>query len=418
MPPVLPAATPTEIRALRRSLTEANDAKVMQVVAMLDSLAERGPADALIAPMRGRLAHLRPARKLRFERLLFLPLDPLIVPPHEWKPNTPTIPRNALAPMAGTVRIALRRDMRPIDTLTAGKTTDDVDAIAQAGDLLWLEAGRILAIAPMPMGWTEAGLKPAVYPALARSVAAVLIRLPILQTLFQDASNGLIAPREDTIETLVAGFAEEPTDIQATLIALLLARLPQAGQLMHRIEAMARGQQGRVSLRQASDMATETLLERLETEGGTESQIIGVRLAEAGAESRRLAALLEELEKRSSSADRRSRLKAIGQRLDASCRERFATGLTEELLLPLQATPGGVDRPMQQQLETAARQLRTLETSARKIGSAALYDDLLRQAGSAISSVAPDTLNPARAARLVEILTGSEAAMALLAGAR
>jgi hypothetical protein len=56
--------------------------------------------------------------------------------------------------------------------------------------------------------------------------------------------------------------------------------------------------------------------------------------------------------------------------------------------------------------------------TARRIGSAALYDDLLRQAGAAVCSIGRATLTAARAARLVEILVGSEAAMAFLAGTR
>jgi hypothetical protein len=287
---------------------------------------------------------------LRFERLLFLPLDPLIVPPHVWQPKCPLIPRNALAPIAGTVRIALGRDARAIDAITAGKTTEDIDAVTRGGALLWSIAGRVLAIAPQPPGWVEAGLKPTVYQPLAHAIAAVLSRLPILQPMFQDAGNGMIAPNEEAIDGLIVGLAAETPDVQATVITLLLAQLPQAGPLLQRIEATARNPQDRMTLRRASDVAADALLDRLEAEGGAEGQIIGTRLADAGTELRRLTALLEELENRSRSPERRSRVKAIGQRLDASCRTRFASGLADELLIPLQAAPGAVDRPMQLQL--------------------------------------------------------------------
>jgi hypothetical protein len=143
-------ASPTELRAVRRSLTAANDAKVLQVVKMVDDMVDRGAADGLIEPLRTRLAQLRPPRRLRLERLLFTPLDPLIVPARHWRPQDPTIPRNALIPIAGTVRIALGRDIHQIDALIAGKTTLDTDAAMQAGEQLWPTAARVLAMAPMP----------------------------------------------------------------------------------------------------------------------------------------------------------------------------------------------------------------------------------------------------------------------------
>ena len=167
-------------------------------------------------------------------------------------------------------------------------------------------------------------------------------------------------------------------------------------------------------LRRASDQAADVLLERLERDGGAESQIVNASLADAGVETRRLVMLLDELESRSGSQERRSRLKILRARLDASCRARFIGGLNEELLGPLQNLVTAVDRPMQMQLETAARQLRSLETTARQIGNAMVYDGLLRQATTTVRSVDPSALSVLRAARLVEILAGSEAAMALL----
>ena len=65
---------------------------------MVDAMPNRGAADQLIAPLRARLAHLRPPRPLRFARLLFLPLDPLIVPAARWRAAQPAIPRTVIPP--------------------------------------------------------------------------------------------------------------------------------------------------------------------------------------------------------------------------------------------------------------------------------------------------------------------------------
>ncbi len=70
-----------EIRAVTREVAGADDARVMRIVATVDAMSARGPADELIVPVRHRLAALRPPRPLRFARLLFYPLDPLIVCP-------------------------------------------------------------------------------------------------------------------------------------------------------------------------------------------------------------------------------------------------------------------------------------------------------------------------------------------------
>ena len=47
------------LRSLRGDLQDVTDDKLAQVVAVLDGLANRGDADALIAPLRPRLARLR-----------------------------------------------------------------------------------------------------------------------------------------------------------------------------------------------------------------------------------------------------------------------------------------------------------------------------------------------------------------------
>ncbi len=97
------------IREVARGLAAARDAQIMQVLAMVDAMPHRGAADQLIAPLRTRLARLRPPRPLRFARLLFLPLDPLIVPAARWRAEQPTIPRTVIPFLATTIEASLRR---------------------------------------------------------------------------------------------------------------------------------------------------------------------------------------------------------------------------------------------------------------------------------------------------------------------
>ena len=79
-------------RALRLALHAADDQKIKRITAMLDDVADPAGKQAILDPLRGRLGVLRPERPLRFARLLFTPVDSLIVPPstmrtrqHTWR---------------------------------------------------------------------------------------------------------------------------------------------------------------------------------------------------------------------------------------------------------------------------------------------------------------------------------------------
>ena len=65
-------------------------------------------------------------------------------------------------------------------------------------------------------------------------------------------------------------------------------------------------------------------------------------------------------------------------------------------------------------METCARDLRRLETAVRTVGGSGHYDNLLQQASETVQTAgASGTLTPVRTFRLIEILTGPEAATAL-----
>jgi hypothetical protein len=75
-----------EFRTLQRELAAAQDHQIARVLQIVDGLESRTEADHLISALRKRLAELRPMRKLNFDRLLFAPLDPLIVNAPDWTP--------------------------------------------------------------------------------------------------------------------------------------------------------------------------------------------------------------------------------------------------------------------------------------------------------------------------------------------
>jgi hypothetical protein len=396
-----------DIRAVSRDVAGADDARVMRIVATVDAMSARGPADELLVPLRRRLATLRPPRPLRFVRLLFHPLDPLIVSAGQWRPDQPAIPRTALVPLADCVRGAMAAEASAMHKAISGRTTADIDLIAKQGRLLWPDAGRVLIAAAPPASWRETGLGDAIFAPLARRTGALLAQMAAFDRFCEDTVQGLLPPRADALHAILRGIAGTDESALPMMVKLLLTRLPEATALLL---AGQPGSQG-AALKATADETVDTLLEQLARKQGAAAQIAVTSLEEAGAAVRRIATLLRQLEDGSVRPNRRAHLKALRQTLDAGCRTRFAAGLRDELLAPLLA--GG--NPDMRVIEAAARDLRALETEARAAGGGPAYDVMLRQAADAVKAL-PAESGPSRTdrIRLVEILFGSDAALAML----
>jgi hypothetical protein len=396
-----------DIRAVSRDVAGADDARVMRIVATVDAMSARGSADELIVPLRRRLAVLRPPRPLRFARLLFHPLDPLIVSAGRWRAGQHAIPRTALAPLAACVRIAMAAEAAAIEAAINGRTTAYVDLIATQGRLLWPQAGRVLMSAALPPDWNDTGLSDAIFAPLARRTGALLAQMAAFDRFCAETVQGLLPPQPDALHAILRGIAGTDESALPMMVKLLLTRLPEAAALLM---AGAPGPQG-AALKATANETVDTLLEQLARKEGAAAQVGATSLEEAGAAVRRIVVLLRQLEHGSVTPARRAHLKAVRQALDAGCRTRFAAGLRDEVLAPLQ-TGGSLDTRL---LEAAARDLRALETEARAAGGGSAYDLMLRQAADAVKALPAET-GPDRTdrMRLVEILAGSEAALAML----
>lgn len=402
-----------EIRGLARDMTQARDDQILRIVAMVDALPERGEADLVLAPLRPRLARLRPPRPLRFARLLFLPLDPLIVAPTRWRSGHSTIPRTAIPVLAAAVEAGLGSVARAAGAMIEGRTTRDLALIEEAGGLLWQAAGQVLrdAEAPPP-GWERTGLAPHLHRPLARRIGALLSQASRLLRLEADAAQGLAPPEVNALRALLTDAIAFEPDAQSMLIALLLARVPEAGSVLAGA-ARTLGHRGEMLLRHAGEEAANVLLDQLEAPGATETRLGGQDLSDSGAAVRRLTALLGALDGASVPPARRERLAALRLRLRVGCQALFEEHMSVDLLEPLRA--GGPDEAWA--LEATARGLRALETEARRMGGGAVYDSLLCEAAAAVRDCsAQGGLGRAGALRLTEILAGPEAALALLEG--
>jgi hypothetical protein len=411
------SASPTRsanpaIREVSRGLVDARDEQILRVVAMVDAMPNRGAADELIAPLRMRLAQLKPPRPLRFARLLFLPLDPLIVPAAHWRAGQSTIPRSAIPSLAASVATELGTVARKVAAMIEGRTTQEVELVAAAGALLWRPAAELLADAKLPPDWETTGLAAPVLKALARRIGALLFQAERLQRWMADAAQGLSPPEIHGVQAVVENTIRRDPDAQPMIVALLLARIPDVAPLLVRVAPLL-GQRGGALMRSAGEQAADMLLNQLEAPGGTEAHLGGQDLAEAGITVRRLTSLLGALQDESVTPARRDRLIDVRERIKAGCQALFTERMATDLLDPLHACMPQSGPDAGWELETAARGLRALETEARRAGGDKTYDLLLGQAAKAVREITENGgLERVGGLRLLEIVAGPEVALA------
>jgi hypothetical protein len=412
------SASPTRssnsaIKEVSRGLVDAREAQILKVVAMVDAMPDRGAADQLIAPLRPRLAQLRPPRPLRFARLLFLPLDPLIVPPARWRAGRSTIPRSAIPSLAASIASDLGATGRRIAAMIEGHTTQDIDVVTAAGSLLWRAAGELLPESDPPTDWNTTGLGAQVHGPLARQIGALLFQADRLHRWIADAAQGLSPPEIHGVQAVLENVIRRDPDAQPMIIALLLARIPEVAPVLVRVATLL-GQRGGTLMRHAGEQAADILLSQLGAPGGTEAHLGGQDLAEAGVTVRRLTALLGALQDEAVSPDRRDRLIEVRERIKAGCTALFTERLATDLLDPLRACTPQSGPEAGWELETAARGLRALETEARRAGGEKTYDLLLGQAAKAVREITENGgLERVGGLRLMEIVAGPEVALAM-----
>ncbi len=401
------------VRALRQELHGADDHKVTRITEVLDELSDPTINQSILDPFRDRLATLKPVRPLRFSRLLFIPLDPLIVAGRAWRVGEPSIPRTVLASISSTVRAECGSEVTLFEQLMSGRRADMVQAITLAGDVIWPRAAEVLAMAPPPVDWGATGLAESVYPPLARTIASVLRRAPHLRRLARHGGDG--GPEADkAMRAILQDITRKSAESRTMITRLILLQAPHAAPALRRFLSASQDQAEKASLQHALARGTEQVLVAMENEPEFAKEIGHASLGRAANELRRINAVLQEIEDGSGTGKDRQRLKAIRGHLDQACRTRFADGLQAGLVAPLTAASGPVDGASQTRLESCTRDLQILEMEARKAGGSASYDRLLQQASDSVFAAAQaGTLSPARKIRLIEILSGPEAAEAL-----
>lgn len=411
------------LKDVRRSLVSAQDAQITRVVSLLDAMSDRGAADALIAPLRPRLVQLRPRRPLNFTRLLFLPVDPLIMAAAKWRRTFPGLPRTALTPLMAQIRRGIPDVVEQVEILIDGHSIEDRATVRQAGALIWGPASEILATAPMPAEWPSAtGLGQAEHARLALIIAGLLSQGSEIITMVHEALSFRhpdIARLRRCLAAaaafgLAAGDPATRTETGrmaiGTTMAILLARLPRSEELITAAGDLAAADAD-PAIRQAADQAIDFILDAVDESGASASDLDSATDAHE-----RIAILLEALERPGPThrPGRKSRAEKLRTQIDLSCRKRFEADLSQSVLTPAKALAADTPDASVLAVEVLARQLRRFETIGRRFGINDHYDILLKNAIETLKSQALDPSMRMERARLVEILSGPEEAMALL----
>lgn len=424
------------LRELALAASAASDSQLLRLVAALDRLPARGPADAVLDPVRPRLKALRPERPMTPLRLLFLPLDGVIVAPRDWRGEGRSLPRNALAPLGAAVFAAAGglgeglgapapHGSPPPPEAAAGEPAEAALArmlagvnlsnhalAAKLGARLWPAAAAALPEAP-PAGWVEAGLPLAAYGSLRPLVSLLWRHGPGIHTLRVAAADG---PPEEMARPFFRTLAAEGGEAVEVALAALLPFAARPASLI----ALVAGMDGALAA------PAERALDHFLTALTPPEPLADLGLAAAGA--RRFAALVEDLEQTATRGKpHRGRiLQSLRSAAAGNCIARLEVETRVSLLEPvaeLLASPAhraAVSDAEVERLEGAVRALRALADTGRRLdGQARVPGDGLREAGARLIAALPGLpragpgFGRADALRLVEILSGSDAAAAL-----
>ncbi|HMR29646.1 MAG TPA: hypothetical protein PKA13_03100 [Geminicoccaceae bacterium] len=401
-------------------LQEAGDGPLLKALRLIESLEERGSLDEAVARVRPRLAVLRPIRSIGLRRLVTLPFEDLLVPPDSWVAGRGRIDRARLGELHAAILPGLAPDL--VARARAGgrgRFMNEQGAVLALGQELWPAAsaalhrylatvestpsadralaeqmrsvGLLLNVAPavVPLLWR---LPPRPMPELIddeRRAALDLIRFgraggpQLLELLF----HLLLARTASPATVLDLPFAAELL-MPAREVEPLVARA-SAACLAELVPPPATARQGR-ALAAAAD--------------GIERTVSWVRSLEGG--SSRLGI------DRATLRDIRGKVaRSIGSHL-----AEVVVGALPQQFAQLRADQAAPDN-LVAEAEEAARAVRRIGMAGRELGIGDTVDRTLGQARPLFVgpvSAGPSDLGAMDRARIVEILFGPEAAMAVL----
>lgn len=401
------------LRSLSSELEETADLKLLQITRMIDMMPSRGEADLLLAPVRSRLATLRPPRPMTPTRLLFTPFDPVLVPAGDWAPGRLSIPRSIVTPIAG---LLLGGGGTKVPQIPACINGDDA-ALTRCAGPFWTGMAQRLADIELPQLWStpswqaKQGFTLTMVEQLVPLLTLVLRRSVEIRTLPAAADPAcepaLAALLSEAVQTGPLGWG--------IMLALLFDRVAPDLVAMT-ASALLRGSRGATALAAGLDLATAEALDRIELQiGGNvpdgllEPHEMNLRLTLIGRiESfRRL---------RHRPAEEQRRIGRLREALAVTNRRMFEHTLRERLTAD--AGMAGLNPSAQavaetvRALEAGARGMRRFALAAGKLGDTDQYERLLAEA-AARTAGSVNALSSIDRMRLTELLIGSDKAAQL-----
>lgn len=408
------------IEGVEGLLQEAGDGPLLRALRLIETLDDRGSLDEAVARVRPRLAVLRPIRSIGLRRLVTLPFEDLLVPSGSWVAGRGRIDRGRLGELHAAILAGLPQALvARAKAESVGRFMNEQSAVLALGQEVWpaaaaalhrhqaavegspaadralveqmRAAGLLLNVAPavVPLFWR---LPPRPMPELVddeRRAALDLIRFgraggpQLLELLFQL----LLARTASPASILDLPFAAELL-MPAREVEPLVARA-SAACLAELVPPPATAKSGR-ALAAAAD--------------GIERTVSWVRSLEGG--SARLG------------IDRAS-LRDIRGKVTRSIAGHLAevvVGALPQQFARLRADQAAPDS-LVAEAEEAARAVRRIGMAGRELGIGDTVDRTLGQARPLfVGTVAagPCDKGVMDRARIVEILFGPEAAMAVL----
>ena len=400
---------------LSRDLRDASDSAILRVTQVIDTLPERGAADRLLDGLRPRLSALRPPRPLALSRVLFWPLQPVILAPGAWRPGTVGIPRSVITPVTALVRTHLPDAGSLEAALAAGREPDDQ---------LWQDAASILATVPLPADWEsvafqlQTGIKPqALQPLL------VVIRLAFAHARLLRQLGSEPEPAAEASRALLLDAARSGPLSWSTMLTLLFEQTRAPGPLLRQVIELARESGFARQLEGSLQQVVDAVIDRLDQADAVTSPRSSPGSAPGpGQTDEALRAQARRAARLAGFCAMRAEVPAVGRltqrrrQVAAECAAEFADGLRGATAA---CVPGGTLDPEAEQeaaerLEARLLALRELDLAARPLGEAHGRDQLLSQAATFYAGAdAPDWLTRTDRLRLCEILVGAEAALRL-----
>jgi hypothetical protein len=296
----------------------------------------------------------------------------------------------ANSPAARGSRISSSRSSRFDQGFPAGSPTKELG--------LWAAAAGVLDTLAAPPGWSaQSGLAVRHVATLAGTVGAVLHEAALIEVLARRRRPA----EKETLQAVLSRSRIHGTLTLDTVVSVLLARLPAPGQILALATAAAGSER---SIEQTIDMLGASL--SAHNEGASDPRKVVVELD-------RLVALTSALET-GAPPERLKRLDTIRREASSFCLRSFDRAVEQMLTSAETAMSDGLRDDVIGRLEVTARDLRRLETIGRKLGEPEQYETILATAAASLGDAQGDLCLVDRV-HLVEILSGPDAAMALLA---